>query len=162
MMLLTFLEAKKILRHRDRLPNKDLKLRVVTLLSSCDRFPLEFLTNVVGFGFRFGFGRSNFTGFQSPCLALGLELLLGEEGGGGGGGGGGEEAVKRDRFRGFVWKEEKVEKLEEEEHLMAVVAQIDEFHDHPNGDWAAMPEHWSTEPRTTARRGWLGLITSYT
>lgn len=82
-MLLTFLEAKKILRHRDRLLNKDLKLKVVTLLSSCDRFPLEFLTDVVGFGFQFG--PSNFTGFLSPCLALGLELLLGEEEGGGGG-----------------------------------------------------------------------------
>ncbi|CAN6549607.1 unnamed protein product [Malus baccata var. baccata] len=36
--------------------------------------------------------------------------------------------------------------------VVAVVARIDEFHDHPNGDWAAMDEHWSTEQRTQTNR----------
>lgn len=123
-MLRTFLEAKNILRHRDRFPKKDLKLRVVILFSSSDRFPFELLTNLLGFGLAL----SNFRGFLSPCLAVDLELL--EEGE--------EEAVKRGRFCGAEWKEERLEELEE--HLTVTVAWVGEFHDHPHGDWAAMAQ----------------------
>lgn len=88
-MLLTFLEAKNILRHRDRLPNKDLKLRVVTLLSIWDPFPFEILTNALGFGTVV----SNFADFLCSCLALELPEDLEEEE---------EETVKRGRLRGVV------------------------------------------------------------
>lgn len=120
-MLLTFLEAKNILRHRDRLPNKDLKLRDVTLFSIRDPFPFEIVTNALGFGPEL----SNSADFLCPGLALEPPEDLEEE-----------EAVKRGRLRGVVQKEERFDELEE--HLIVAVVYDDEFHDHPQGDWAAM------------------------
>lgn len=62
MMLLTFLEAKNILRHKARLPNKDLKLGAGLL-----RDPVSDLTNDA-FGCEVEV--SDVTEFLVLCLAL--------------------------------------------------------------------------------------------
>ena len=61
-MLLTFLEAKNILRQRDRLPNKDLKLRAGLVW---DR-ELELSENVFGCEVEL----SEFEDFCILCLGL--------------------------------------------------------------------------------------------
>lgn len=104
-MLLSFLEAKNILRQRDRFPYKDLKLRGGLVL---DR---EFGLAENVFGCEVESSESN--DFVSLCLGFEEE----EE----------EERCRekiRGRFGGVVWKEKKMDGLnreEEEEGLMVVV-----------------------------------------
>ena len=84
-MLLTFLEAKNILLHRDRCPvDEDLKLRAVTVFSLLDPLPFETLTNAVDPGSL----PSKSDGFFSPGFAPGLPEDLEDD----------EHAVKRGRF----------------------------------------------------------------
>lgn len=104
-MLLSFLEAKNILRQRDRSPYKDLKLRGGLVL---DR---EFGLAENVFGCEVESSESN--DFVSLCLGFEEE----EE----------EEEWCREKIRGrfgrVVWKEKKMDGLnrEEEEGLMVVV-----------------------------------------
>ena len=107
MMLLSFLEAKNILRQRDRFPDKDLKLRGDLVLDR--EFGLA--DNVFGCEVE----SSESTDFVSLCLGFEEEE---EE----------EEWCRekiRGRFGGVVWKEKKMDGLnreeEEEEGLMVVV-----------------------------------------
>lgn len=110
MMLLSFLEAKNILRQRDRFPNKDLKLRGGLVLDR--EFGLAETENV--FGCEVESSESN--DFVSLCLGFEEEE---EE----------EEWCRekiRGRFGGVVCKEKKMDGLnreeeEEEEGLMVVV-----------------------------------------
>lgn len=106
-MLLSFLEAKNILRQRDRFPNKDLKLRGGLVLDR--ELGLAETENV--FGCEVESSESN--DFDSLCLGFEEE----------------EEWCRekiRGRFGGVVWKEKKMDGLnreeeEEEEGLMVVV-----------------------------------------
>ena len=68
-MLLTFLDANNILRHRARLPNNDLKLRLRVLLL-WDRFPSESAANAV-FGFDPEHKESSSTDLIRFCFAPG-------------------------------------------------------------------------------------------
>ncbi|PON66658.1 LOW QUALITY PROTEIN: hypothetical protein TorRG33x02_267200 [Trema orientale] len=126
MMLLTFLDAKKILRQRDRFPNKVLKLSL-RFLSLSDPFPRTVSD------FELVQGLSTCTDL-SPCLGPGTRVGDEEESRK-------EEALKRCRFRWVVWKEKNTMGLlnEEEETLTGV--EVDEDHDHPPlSDWDAMAE----------------------
>ncbi|KAF3432176.1 hypothetical protein FNV43_RR26915 [Rhamnella rubrinervis] len=105
MMLLTFLEANNILRHRDRLPNNDLKLSL-RVLWLWDRLPSESPANAV-FGFDPEHEESSSTDLIRICLALGAP----ED----------EEEVRKDvtitrcRLRGVVLEQKNIERLQKEE-----------------------------------------------
>ena len=135
MMLLSFLEAKNILRQRDRFPDKDLKLRGDLVLDR--EFGLA--DNVFGCEVE----SSESTDFVSLCLGFEEE----EE----------EEWCRekiRGRFGGVVWKEKKMDGLnreeeEEEEGLMVVVVR-----DHLHAcDGEAI--HMIYESKSTVKAFWI-------
>ncbi|PON35070.1 hypothetical protein PanWU01x14_339150 [Parasponia andersonii] len=127
MMLLTFLEAKNILRQRDRFPNKVLKLSL-RFLSLSDPFPRT-VSN-----FELVQGPSTCTDFLSPCLGPGTRVGDEEESRK-------EEALKRCRFRWVVRKENRTMGLLNEEEDTLTGVEVDEDHDHPPlSDWEAMAD----------------------
>ena len=133
MMLLTFLEAKKILLHRDRFPNKALKLRL-RFLSLSGR-----LLKIVSDS-ELEHEQSNRTDFLTPCLGQGTRVGDEEEFRR-------EEALKRCRFGGVVQGENNINGLhneedededEEEEEESLIGGEVDEDHEQALTDWEAM------------------------